>query len=144
MDSRRSSNALDHSQTRGREDTEILGVPRQSEDLAASHQQRAARRPRLLYVPTEHEPDDEPGRLPSSCRWAYLIFFHRLKACCCYIIMCVEDVRAALTRIHRETFDRITLRKKKAIFLPPTWQTIFILKSLENSFVELSNLSASN
>ena len=67
-DPRGSSDVADHPQARGREDTEVLGVPRQSEDLAASHQQRATRRPGLLYVPIKHEPDDESGRLPSSRR----------------------------------------------------------------------------
>ena len=68
MDSRGASNALDHPQARGGKDTEVLGFPRQPEDLAAAHQQRTTGRPGLLYVPAEHEPDDEPGRLPSSCR----------------------------------------------------------------------------
>lgn len=68
MDPRGSSDVVDHPQARGREDTEVLGVARQSEDLAAPHQQRATRRPGLLYVPIKHEPDDEPGRLPSSRR----------------------------------------------------------------------------
>lgn len=56
------------SQTRGRQDTEVHGVPRQPENLAASHKQRATRRSGLLHVSSEHGPHDEPGRLPASSR----------------------------------------------------------------------------
>lgn len=109
MDPRGSSDVVDHPQARGREDTEVLGVARQSEDLAAPHQQRATRRPGLLYVPIKHEPDDEPGRLPSSRRWAYLIFFRRLTG---YYYIYYTRPSTPLTGIHREKRSMELLCKK--------------------------------
>lgn len=68
VDPRGPSDAAHHPQAHGGEDTEVHGVPRQPEYLAAAHKQRAGTRPRLLHVPSEHEPYDEPSRLPSSSR----------------------------------------------------------------------------
>lgn len=68
VDPHRSTNDFDHSPTRDRPDTAIWHHARQPKNVVVAREGRAARGPRLLHVPSEHEPNDQPSRILTGGR----------------------------------------------------------------------------
>lgn len=66
MDPHRPADDSDDPPARDHATGALQRVARQRHDLAAARQPGAARGPRLLHVPGQHQPDDQPGRVPAS------------------------------------------------------------------------------
>lgn len=68
MDPHRPADDPDHPPARDHTAGAVQRLPRQRHDLAAACQPGAAGGPRVLHVPGQHQPHDQPSRIPTGCR----------------------------------------------------------------------------
>lgn len=67
MDPHRQTDDPDHPSARHHPPGPIQRVARQRHDLAAARQPSTAGGQGLLHVPSQHQPDDQPSRIPAGC-----------------------------------------------------------------------------
>lgn len=67
MDPHRPSDDPDDPQARDNSSGALQRVSRQRHDVAATRQSGAAGGPRVLHVPGQHQPHDQPSRVSTGC-----------------------------------------------------------------------------